>query len=155
MCPCCARALMRFYVEVSPLGRRGWRLCLHFSCGTSALRTDLYTWFMELRWTEINWSADRYPTLQKRLRGASYLTIRRIVYSKVAFNNHKSGSVSKQQFCDSFGQYCLSWNERIPFSRRNWKRSPLLFWTSGWQSFVNENSSKSQRCFPSLLSLMG
>lgn len=31
-----------FYVEVSPLGRRGWRLCLHFVGVTSALRADLY-----------------------------------------------------------------------------------------------------------------
>lgn len=141
-----------FSVGVGSLERWWQKLSLHFLYHFSPENRSLHM----VCGTEMNWnklSADLYLTLNKRLRGIATWELDSIFYLKVVFNNHKSKAWQRNNLW--FIWVTLSFLEwKDSFSYRNWKRSTPLFWTYSWHSFVNK-SSKSQRCFPSLLSMSG
>lgn len=121
---------------------------------TSALRTYLYIWVVELKWIEITCQLIYTWHQIKDPEEKAIWELDSIFYLKVVFNNHKSEVCHRNNLW--FIWVTLSFLEwKDSFSYRNWKRSTPSFWTYSWHSFVNKSSPKSQRCFPSLLSMKG
>lgn len=115
---------------------------------------QIFTWLMGLKWIET--TSQLICTLRFR-KGSQEQATWQLAFStwNLPLTTTNLEVCQSNNFVIHLGNTVFPGTKGFLSSCRNWKRRTLLFWASGWRSFVNENSSKLQRWFPTLLFIRG